>query len=110
MKFILIISVLLFFSCENTEQNQYLAQGGNMLLQQSIENSYTRRAVKYYSNGKQKQFIEEYKHGSKNGWYKSWHKNGKIKSIGKYSKNRRIGIWKWFLNNGKCEYKYQYRV
>ena len=80
-----------------------------MLLREAKSNLYTGRIVQYYSDGSQKQFVEKYKKGSKNGWYKSWHKNGRIKVIGKYSNDQRIGVWKWFRENGQCEYKFKYQ-
>jgi len=108
MKLILVISVFLLFSCVNKEQ-QSINQNTIMLLQKAESNLYTGRIVQYYFDGRQKQFVEKYKGGSKNGWYKSWHKNGRIKVIGKFSKDHRIGVWKWFRENGQCEYQYQYK-
>ena len=87
-KYIILIVSSLFFSCsqEDSKENLITLRGGTAL--------YTGSLVGYYING-QKKYEQVYIDGCKNGLYKRWYSNGQIKTIGKYKKDYRVGLWKW---------------
>ncbi len=45
-------------------------------------------------------YITKYQNGVRDGKFKAFHSNGKIKSIGKYKDDKRIGVWKFYFDNG----------
>jgi antitoxin component YwqK of YwqJK toxin-antitoxin module len=45
-------------------------------------------------------YIAKYQNGLRDGKYKSFHPNGKIRSQGKYGDGKRIGLWKFYFDNG----------
>lgn len=107
-KYLYIFVLLSSFSCTKME-DQTLSVNSPMPLLKADTNLYTGSLIRYYSNGDNKKFEEVYKKGDKNGNYRHWYKNGKLKVVGTYSKNHRIGLWKWYKENGDLEYAFNYK-
>ena len=81
-----------------------------MLLNRADTNLYSGTITEYYNSCSQKKFEELYQNGDKDGDYVSWYKNGAIKVAGQFSKNKRVGLWKWFKKNGDLEYSFNYQL
>ena len=107
MKYLLFIFIFSLFSCGNinppTEREEV------SLLQKADTNLYTGKIIEYYTEVNQKKFEKIYQKGIKNGGYISWYKNGKIKIIGNYCKDKRVGLWQWYKENGDLEYQFKYQ-
>jgi len=106
MKYLFFIITVVLYSC--SDKGSENRQTGVMLLHKSSINTYTGQIVEYYSEADQRKFEEIYVNGLKSGTYRSWHKNKKMKVIGKYKQGKRVGIWKWFRENGDIEYAFRY--
>ncbi len=110
MKILLILALSVFFSCKNSSVSDGNdTENTGMLLKEIDSNQYTGKIVKYYLDVDQKKYEELYKNGNKNGSYYSWFKNGKVKVHGRYSNNKRVGVWKWFKENGELQYAFVYK-
>ena len=46
----------------------------------------------------------------KNGSFKSYYESGEKKIVGKYAKNRPVGIWNFYYENGQLMQKVEYKV
>jgi len=71
----------------------------------------------YYDNGNKKNLSSQvninnggstYSTG-KTGEYKEYYKNGNLKLQGQYKINKRIGLWKWYLENGDFNTEFDYK-
>ncbi len=110
IKFLFILGLTLFFSCNNKNiSNPSNTVNSGELLRGSDSNQYTGKIVKYYLEADQKKYEEYYVSGSKSGSYYSWFKNGNIKVYGRYSKNKRVGLWKWYSKDGELQYAFVYK-
>ena len=72
----------------------------------------------YYDNGNKKNLssqinIKSKGYGSystgKTGEYKEYYKNGNLKLQGQYKTNKRIGLWKWYRENGDFNTEFDYK-
>jgi len=73
----------------------------------------------YYDNGNINNlygeiFIENKRSNSssstgKTGIYKVYYENGKLKLKGQYDHNRRIGLWKWYNENGTFDAEFDFK-
>lgn len=78
------------------------------VLYKSDTSLYTGVITEYYRIVEQKKFEERYELGIKEGPYYSWFKNGKLKVNGTYKNKKRIGVWKWYNEDGDLTYSYYY--
>lgn len=107
MKYLLyLILVFILVSCSNSEKKE--TQYEVSLLQNADTNLYTGKIVEYYIDGKQKKYEEVYNQGIKEGKYNYWFRNGMLKLSGEYSKNKRVGVWKWYTEKGELDYTVNY--
>jgi len=96
------------------------------------ENRYIAKSVFYYENGQKRVEGSYNAEGKKDGkwiyWYENgnkwsegyfseglddkkrttWHENGKLHFTGKLDKGKRIGIWKFYDENGKMTKELDY--
>jgi len=71
----------------------------------------------YFENGNLKQVYSQIyinvqggsTSGGKTGKYEEYYKNGTSKLSGEYSKNRRIGVWTWYFENGEYNTRFDYK-
>jgi antitoxin component YwqK of YwqJK toxin-antitoxin module len=76
---------------------------GNMVVFQSYD---------YYANGNLKSisgsFTTDTSNG-KTGKYEEYYENGNLKLKGQYDQDKRIGIWKWYNENGHFNTEFDYK-
>jgi len=106
MKFFIALFALSFVSCSNLSPR--LENENVMLLQTQGSGTYSGKLIGYYPEDEQKKYEELYAKGIKEGEYVCWHKNGKLKLTGKYSQNKRVGVWKWYNEKGDVKYAVNY--
>lgn len=72
----------------------------------------------YYDNGNKKNLSSQvniksngtsYYSTGKTGEYKEYYKNGNLKLQGQYNTNKRIGLWKWYHENGGYNTEFDYK-
>lgn len=72
----------------------------------------------YYENGKMKNLLSlvniNIKGGGspadgKTGEYKEFYENGNLKLQGQYQTNKRVGLWKWYHENGEFNTEFDYK-
>ncbi len=89
------------------EQEKWWYENGQLLVAVDY-NKFPRNIVNYYSNGNRKMdFItDDY---SFIGLYRDWFQNGNLKSHGKYSDNKKNGIWLYFDEGGELNRIEEYK-
>jgi antitoxin component YwqK of YwqJK toxin-antitoxin module len=105
MKYIfsLIVFVLLFGACSN-----YNTNSKNSAEFKINKNSYSGEIVEFYKNGVKKYKLY-YNNGIKDGEYTNWYPTGTTKVKGLYKDGKRVGIWRWYDENGKEYFAIDYK-
>lgn len=86
-KFLLIITMLIVFSCNNDGKTEKITT--------KWDESGTQIKEEFYVSNKKKMI--------KNGFYKSYYKNGQMESEGNYTDGKQHGSWKYYYENSQLQ-------
>lgn len=84
-------------------------------IEREMENEMIMEHFEYFPNGKMKLlssavYINNKSNSTgKTGDYKEYYENGNLKLQGQYKTNRRIGLWKWYNENGEFNAEFDYK-
>jgi antitoxin component YwqK of YwqJK toxin-antitoxin module len=89
----------------------------NKVVETKNDSGLIMQVFKYYVNGNLKSLSGEVhvniNGGSESkgmtGIYEEYFENGKLKLKGQYHKNNRVGIWRWFHENGEFNSQFDYK-
>ena len=108
------VIIVLVFSCNGSVDYVYVLKSSGQVntfkkRAEFNDNLFTGYLYGLQENGVDTLFVNFYKKGRKEGFWKKYYKSGGIKEVRSYSKGKKTGKYTGFFENGKKSFEYNFK-